>query len=1186
MTCDDGRGVAALLERDPSSQALWSRDDLAAILRHELAQPVSSDNTRTCADLLGDAHPLVEALDSMRQKQGKRRHDPDSALPPEVPTALYYAAVTAARVRAGIPCGDLSLGQWQQGLRWLLRQDWVEGLLRGLYLEGVDSRWEASGEAPQSPLPDVTCADVIGRRGPAPRRVGNYVIREQLGEGGMGIVYVAEQESPRRTVALKVMRPSLLSTRAMRRFEHEAEVLGRLQHPNIAQVYEAGTFDAGSGPQPFFAMELIRGKPITVDAVRRKSDLRVRLELMSKVCDAVHYAHQRGVVHRDLKPANILVDGDGEPKVVDFGVARVADAEVLLSLDTSPGNLVGTLQYMAPEQAAGDGGDVDTRADVYALGVILYEMLAGRPPYDLQGRALTEAVRVIREQEPTPLARVDRRFRGDVATIVAKAVAKEPARRYAGASHLASDLRRYLDHQPIAARTPGAAYTLRKFARRHRTLVTAAAAILMCLVAGVVGTASQARRAVAAEREGREKLRGSLLNEARAERYGGRPGRRFNALRALSEAARIRPDADLRDEAIAALPLVDVTPQHSLPHGVHWPSVIAFDPAMRHYVVGGNDRGDLYLRRASDGARVRTFSTPGPAAAWVVVFSADGKRLAAKYHPAGPPEVSRLRVWDVESGDPLMDMPEMRGDLPFDFMPDGRSLAVGDEDGSVRLVDSTTGREFRRLPPGLRGFTLRFSPSGRHLAVGGVSDRDVEVREVVTGDVTMRVGTGGGVRCVAWSPSGDLVAAAGDDLLVHVWEFPSGRTHAVLKGHTHVPTDVRFSAGGSLLASCGWDSQLRLWQTMTGRPVLAILDARMFGDGAVRFGPDDAILGYSADRSRVTLYALASGRERLTIALRPEERRGFHSADVSPDNRRIVVANGEDVRIYDRASGAQLAELPIGPQGMAAFEAAGRSVVTWGKGGLRRWPLVEPAGRAETAVTAGPPTVLAVPPPADAAAGSLSHDGTLAALTDFAGGRVHLYDLRRNELVSTTAFAFAGFAAVHPDGPRIAVTSRLSDDPKLTVWDVGGGKRVYERSFPNGASATFSGDGQRLVAGSADWNLAVRLPAGVVEHKEWISSNGGVAYHPAAEVVAFSAGQGLVRLLRLSDGRVLASIPGGKPVGFSRDGGLLLTHDGDLHVWDLDLIGRQLAEMRLPLELPGHAADAVGRPTSPAHGHD
>ena len=333
---------------------------------------------------------------------------------------------------------------------------------------------------------------------PLPATIGRYRILRLVGEGGMGAVYEAEQEQPRRTVALKVIRPGLTGPEFLRRFEQESQALARLQHPGIAQIYEAGKADTGNALQPYFAMEFIRGESLLAYTDTHQLRVRQRLELMVKVCDAVQHAHQRGIIHRDLKPGNILVDESGQPKVLDLGVARVTDSDTIATRQTNLGQIVGTPSYMSPEQALGDPLELDTRSDVYALGVILYELLSGRLPYEISPM-LHEALRTIREKDPAPLSAVNRGYRGDIETIVLKAMEKDKARRYSSAAELAQDIGRYLKDEPIAARRPSATYQIQKFARRHRALVGGFAGVFIVLIAGIIVSTWEAARARRAE---------------------------------------------------------------------------------------------------------------------------------------------------------------------------------------------------------------------------------------------------------------------------------------------------------------------------------------------------------------------------------------------------------------------------------------------------------------------------------------------------------------------------------------------------------------------------------------------------------------------------------------------------------------------------------------------------------------
>lgn len=335
---------------------------------------------------------------------------------------------------------------------------------------------------------------------PAGGTIAGYRVLRVLGTGGMGVVYEAQQQRPRRNVALKVIRPGLASPAILRRFEFEAEMLGRLQHPGIAQIIEAGTFDSGLGAQPYFALELVDGRNLIEYVDVNHADPRTRLELLLKICDAVEHAHQRGVIHRDLKPANILVNAEGQPKVLDFGVARAAAGDGvpdqrLTIAETGERPLIGTLAYMSPEQVEGRPDGIDTRTDVYALGVILYQLVAGRLPHDLSARSLPDAVRTVLETDAPDLGRLTPAARGDLATIAGKAMEKDRARRYQSAAALADDLRRFIAHQPILARPPSSLYQFGKFTRRHRAGVAAASAALLAISGGLVAATIGFQRA-------------------------------------------------------------------------------------------------------------------------------------------------------------------------------------------------------------------------------------------------------------------------------------------------------------------------------------------------------------------------------------------------------------------------------------------------------------------------------------------------------------------------------------------------------------------------------------------------------------------------------------------------------------------------------------------------------------------
>ena len=346
-----------------------------------------------------------------------------------------------------------------------------------------------------------------------PSRIGRYEVLSLLGEGGMGFVYLAKQESPKRTVALKVIRPGSQSAELERRFRFESEALARLEHPGIAQIFDAGkaevTMNGVQGPsQLFLAMQYVEGENLKQYADENGLSTDDKLELIAKVADAVDHAHTQGIIHRDLKPGNIIVDAHGMPKVLDFGVARATNDDLMtVTMQTQAGQLLGTLAYMSPEQASEDQAQTDTRVDIYALGVIAYELLAGRLPLVLSGLSIAGAASVIRNRHPQKLGSLDTSLGGDIETVVHHALQKDPNQRYATAGAMAEDLRRLKKNQPISVRPPSAAYELRMLIRRHKIPAALVACVFLALIIGTITTVLMLWRALDAETLAEDRLK-------------------------------------------------------------------------------------------------------------------------------------------------------------------------------------------------------------------------------------------------------------------------------------------------------------------------------------------------------------------------------------------------------------------------------------------------------------------------------------------------------------------------------------------------------------------------------------------------------------------------------------------------------------------------------------------------------
>jgi len=325
-----------------------------------------------------------------------------------------------------------------------------------------------------------------------PKQIGQYQIRRLIASGGMGSVYEGQQQNPRRSVAIKVLNSEVAGSEGAGRLRYEAQLLARLRHPGIAEIYEAGTYEQDGKQLPFFAMEYIaNARSIIGYAADKSLSTRQRLELFAEVCDAVHHGHQRSIVHRDLKPANILVDSNGRVSIIDFGIARATDSDLKqTSVQTEVGQLVGSAAYMSPEQFEADPRDIDTRSDVYALGVVLYELLAGIMPYDAKSKSIYEVALLIKDEKPPLLGTKNPDCKGEIETIVEKALHKDRDHRYKSANGLAADLRRYLNGEAISAKPLSMKYQVQVFARRNKAVVGLVAAVAVLLVAGIAVTSS------------------------------------------------------------------------------------------------------------------------------------------------------------------------------------------------------------------------------------------------------------------------------------------------------------------------------------------------------------------------------------------------------------------------------------------------------------------------------------------------------------------------------------------------------------------------------------------------------------------------------------------------------------------------------------------------------------------------
>jgi WD40 repeat protein/predicted Ser/Thr protein kinase len=996
--------------------------------------------------------------------------------------------------------------------------------------------------APTVDLPGAASA-ADGKEGPALppgrhiRYFGDYEILEELGRGGMGVVYKARQISLNRPVALKMIRAGLLAgDDDLRRFQNEAEAVALLDHPGIVPVYEVGELDG----QRYFSMKLIEGGGLAPLPEAYRDDPRAAARLVADAAEAMAHAHARGVLHRDLKPANLLIDAAGRPHVTDFGLAKRLAEQVEL---TQSGAILGTPAYMSPEQAAGRRGTITTAADVYGLGAVLYSLLTGKAPFG--GNSLVETLDAVRVAAPAPPTRLNAKVPRDLQTICLKCLEKDPRRRYATAQGLADDLRAWLENRPIAARPAGVLERGALFARRRPALAAAyllAAAVVSLAAFG--GTSAWLWRAAERARAEAEAARSRLA----AVEYGR-----------TVEAAH----QEWRDDDVAGtIALLDGTrPElrgwewryvHSLCHPELTTIVdpkgaiveASFDTDVSR-VATLDGSGRLRFWDAASGAALS--ETEGRIVDGLESLSRDGSRLVI------PDEWKPIaRILDVRTGAVLIAL-EGHTDRVYSavFDRDGSRVATASEDGTARIWNATGGSPLRMLkaPRPSSIFFATFSPDGAKVATAG-GDGVARIWDAGTGEElrTLR-GHARSLNRLEFSGDGSRIVTASDDRTARVWDVESGRELLTLRGHTRRILWASFSRDGSRIVTTSEDRTARIHDATNGAVVLT-LKGHTIPVRSARFSPDGSRL--------VTATAMRSEPVRIWDAKSGVESRTFHGdgnsvrASFSPDGATIVVAEwgnrAPKTRLWDARSGRRLMAVESSGTSSATFSNDGRNFVTANSDKTAR--VYDTRSGTELSTLKGHGDMLT--------SASFSPDST-RIVTSSNDGTARVWDAKGGtELLRLKGHGRVGSAAFSPDGSRIVTAG---GDKTAKAWDARRGVELITFSGHAGPvdSASYSPDGSRIATAGHDglgkvWDA--RTGAELLSLKGHTGTLWAVSFSPDGSRILTAGGDGTARLWDATSGTEVLALKGHadlvRSASFSSDGTRIVTgsDDGTARIWD------------------------------------
>lgn len=1036
--------------------------------------------------------------------------------------------------------------------------------------------------------------------------IGDYKLLQLIGQGGMGVVYMAEQERPIcRKVALKIIKPGMDSQQVIDRFEAERQALALMDHQNIAKVLDAGTTVHG---RPFFVMELVRGIAITKYCDDNRLTLRERLELFVALCQAIQHAHQKGIIHRGIKPSNVLVsnlDGQAVPKVIDFGVAKAVQGPLTdHTIFTQFGHVIGTFEYMSPEQAGLTALDVDTRTDIYSLGVVLYELLTGSTPLTkerIRAAGLEEKLRLVREEEaPKPSTRLSssgdalpsisaqRRaeprklgslLRGELDWIVMKALEKDRTRRYESAISLARDVERFLANEIVEARPPSTWYRFRKTVRRNRVAFATALSFASLLLSAVFATSWQwwraeqaAREAIAeATRANRGELKAKAAQDiASTEQKNAE--KRLTEVEDLVYASSVQlASSRIEDNQFGGVrELLDQCPQR-LRNWEFRNLVLRSDESLLK--LQGHTAPVYSASFSPDGRRIVTTSGDHTARIW---DSADGKQLFqltahqgevrfAAFSPDGRRVVTAsadksLIVWDATNGRLLVTLKGHTKIVGYAmFGPDGAQIVSSSADRTARLWDSTSGLELASLPHTHAVNSACFSPDGGRIVTSTAGNK-AHVWDTVTKDQLFWSPHTGPVAVARFSPDGSSVLPV-SRLTDMMRVFDAFTGQIIREQKVEWINDASFSSDGKRIVTSTFDRQVRVWDAESFRMLFELRGLTAWPYSA-SFSPDGSRIVTASADNNATVWSFSERRSERRLDNRLGQ---LTMAKFDPSGTRIVTAafedmsNASDARVWDWSNGMALLQLGghAGSVWSAAFDSDGKRIVTASSDRTARvWEAS--TGRELVRLIGHSAIVLSA---------SFSPDGSKIVTSSY-DKTARIWDASTGHEIHRLVGHTDGvrFASFSPNGTRIVTGcsdgtfQTLTSDKAPRVWDVETGRELLQlQGHTNDVTdGSFSHDSARIVTASADSTVRVWDAATGRELQRLLGHNNPVlsaAYSPDDTRIVTASMDNTARIWEAASGRELTHLVGHtrsvQSASFSLDGTRILTaaYDRSARVW-------------------------------------